>query len=162
MGKVSPIPEGFGTITPHLIVKGAAKAMDFYKTAFGAEEMCRMNGPDGQSVMYGEMKIGDSRLMIAEEWPGDGMPKSPTSLGGSCVTVHVYVTDVDAAFKKAMDAGGTTTMPPMDMFWGDRYGKVKDPFGHEWSIATHIEDVPPEEMPARMADAMSKMGDCGG
>lgn len=162
MSKVNPIPEGFHTITPHIVVKGAAAAIEFYKKAFGAEEVCRMNGPDGKSVMHAEIKIGDSRLMLAEEWPGEGMPKSPATLGGSAVTVHLYVSDVDAAFKKATDAGATPTMPPMDAFWGDRYGKLKDPFGHDWGMATHIEDVPPEEMPARMQKAFANMGNCGG
>ncbi|HPF41868.1 MAG TPA: VOC family protein [Phycisphaerae bacterium] len=161
MSKVNPIPEGFSTVTPHIVVKGAAQAIEFYKKAFGAEEIYRMNGPDGQSVMHAEIRIGNSPIMIAEEWPMPNGPKAPTTLGGSAVTIHLYVPDVDASFKRATDAGATATMPPMDAFWGDRYGKLKDPFGHDWGMATHIEDVPPEEMPARMQKAFANMGDCG-
>lgn len=158
MATVNPIPEGFGTVTPHLVVKDAGEAIDFYKKAFGAEELCRMPGPDGNSVMHAEIRIGNSPIMLASEWPGEGCPKAPTTLGGSPVTIHLYVEDTDKAFKKATDAGATAAMPPMDAFWGDRYSKLKDPFGHEWSIATHIEDVPPEEMPERMAKAFAEWG----
>lgn len=160
MAKVNPIPEGFGTVTPHIIVKDAAAAIEFYKKAFGAEEICRMPGPGGQGVMHAEIRIGKSPIMLAGEWPGEGCPKSPTTLGGSCVTIHLYVEDVDKVYKQAIDAGATQTMPPMDAFWGDRYGKLKDPYGHEWGIATHIEDVSPEEMPARMEKAFAEWGKC--
>lgn len=162
MSNVNPIPEGFHTVSPHLVVKDAGAAIDFYTKAFGAKEMYRMPGPDGKSVMHAEIRIGDSPVMLASEWPGDGMPKSPETLGGTGVTIHLYVEDVDKLFKQATDAGATPTMPPMDAFWGDRYGKLKDPFGHDWGIATHIEDVPPEEMPERMAKAFANMGNCGG
>ncbi len=158
-GKVRPIPEGFHSITPHLIINGADKAIEFYKKAFGAEEICRMPGPDGKSIMHAEMKIGDSLFMIASENPQWGC-KSPKTLQGTPVGIHLYVENVDASFKKAEAAGAQVAMPPMDMFWGDRYAKLIDPFGHEWSIAQHIEDVPPEQMGERAAKAMAEMG-CG-
>lgn len=146
---VQPVPDGFRTITPHLTVRGCAKAIEFYRAAFGAEEIVRMPGPDGESVMYAELKIGDSRLMLNDEF-GE-MARAPETVGGTSVCIHVYVPDCNALYDRAVAAGATATMPPMDMFWGDRYGKVKDPFGHEWAIATHTEDVPPEEMAARAA-----------
>lgn len=141
--KVRAIPEGFHTVSPHIIVKEAGKAIEFYKKAFGAEEVMRMPGPDGKSVMHAEMKIGNSMVMICDEFPE--MCKSPLSIGGSPVTLHLYVEDADAVFQRAVKAGATPTMPLTDMFWGDRYGKLKDPFGHEWSVATHKKDVTPEE-----------------
>lgn len=151
-GNVSPIPPGFHTITPHLVMKGAGAAIDFYKKAFGAEEVFRMPGPDGQSVMHAEIKIGDSIVMLADEWPGMET-QAPCSLKGTTVVLGLYVRDADAAFNQAVAAGGKPLMPPTDMFWGDRYAKVQDPFGHSWSIATHKEDVPPEEMAQRAAAA---------
>ncbi len=153
-----PIPEGCHTVTPHLVIKGAAKAIDFYKKAFGAQEMFRMPGPDGQTLMHAEIRIGDSVIFLADEFPDMGAERAPQSLGGTSVTIHLYVPDVDATFNQAVKAGAKPSMPVMDMFWGDRYGKVTDPFGHEWSIATHKEDVPPEEMGKRAATAMSQMG----
>lgn len=156
----NPIPEGFHTITPHIIVKNGAKALDFYKNAFGAEEICRMPGPDGESIMHAEIKIGDSPLMLASEWVEQGAV-SPETVGGTPVTIHLYVNDVDAAMKKAADAGCEVTMPPTDMFWGDRYGKLKDPFGHHWSIATHTEDLTPEQIGERAAKAFGGGGECG-
>jgi len=145
--KVKPIPDGFHTISPHLVVRQADKAIEFYKNAFGAEELCRMSSPDGKSVMHAELKIGDSMIMLCDEFPD--MCKSPQTLGGSPITVHLYVSDADAAFKRAVDAGAEVTVPLADMFWGDRYGKLKDPFGHQWGIGTHIEDVSPEECSKR-------------
>lgn len=153
---VKPIPDGFSTVTPHLIIKGAGKAIDFYKKAFGAEELFRMPGPDG-GVMHAEIKIGSSMLMIADEFPDMGC-LSPKTLNGSPVTIHMYVPDCDAVFKKATQAGAEPIMPPADMFWGDRYGKLKDPFGHSWSVATHKEDLTPEECGKRAAAAMSGGG----
>lgn len=153
---VKPIPEGFHTVTPHLVVDGAAKALDFYKQAFGAEEICRMPMPDGSKLMHAEMRIGDSPVMLADEFP-DWKCFGPSTLGGSSVTIHVYVNDVDKAFDRAVKAGATPEMPPADMFWGDRYCKVADPFGHKWSLATHIEDPTPEQMAERAASAF----DCG-
>lgn len=157
MSKVNPIPEGFGTVTPHLVVRGAAKAIEFYKAAFGAEELFSMPGPGG-AVMHAEMTIGNSRIMICDEFPE--MCRSPQTLGGSPVTLHVFVPDVDAAVNRAVKAGAKVTMPVSDMFWGDRYGKVCDPFGHEWSVATHVKDLTPEEIMAGAAAAFS--GNCSG
>ena len=154
-GKVKPIPDGCHTVTPHLIVKGAAKAMDFYKKAFGAKELMRCPGPDGTSICHGEMQIGNSHVYVCDEFPDMGAV-SPLALNGSPVTIHLYVEDADAAFNQAVKAGAQSTMPLSDMFWGDRYGKVKDPFGHNWSIATHKEDVTPQELEKRMAEAFAE------
>jgi len=141
---VKPIPEGFHTITPHLVVKGASDAIEFYKKAFGAEEITRLSGPDGKSVMHAELRIGDSRLMLCDEFPGSGC-MSPRSAGGTTVTIHLYVSDVDAVFERALAAGATVVMPVMDKFWGDRYGNLADPYGHQWGVATHKQDLTPEE-----------------
>ena len=145
---VNPIPDGYHSVTPYLIVKGAADAIEFYKKAFGAEEICRMPSPDGRKLMHAEVMVGGTPLYLADDFPEycGGKSRTPQALGGSSVTIHLYVTDCDAAIKRAEEAGGTVTMPATDMFWGDRYGKVTDPFGHEWSIATHIADPTPEEM----------------
>lgn len=160
-GQVKPVPEGFHTVTPHLIVRNAGAAIEFYKQAFGAEELFRMPGMDGKSVMHAELRIGDSTIMLCDEFPEMGA-KSPEALGGSPVTVHLYVTDADKAFSQAVEAGATATMPLQDMFWGDRYGKVSDPYGHQWSIATHIADLTPEEIGQRAAAAFSEHGgECG-
>jgi PhnB protein len=139
------VPEGFSTVTPHLIVKDSAKAIDFYKKAFGAQEILRMNGPGGHGVMHAEVKIGESIVMLADENPGFGC-KSPATLSGTPVTLHVYVENVDATFQRAVQAGATVQMPPSDMFWGDRYGKVADPFGHEWALATRVKELTPAEI----------------
>ena len=144
---VKPIPEGFHTVTPHLVIKGAAQAIDFYKRAFGAEELVRMNGPDGK-VGHAELKIGDSIIFVADEFPQSPC-KSPQTLGGTTATLNLYVPDVDAAFKRATSAGARETMAVADMFWGDRYGQLTDPYGHTWGIATHKEDVAPQEMDKR-------------
>ena len=146
------VPEGFRTITPHLIVKGAGQAIDFYKKAFGAEEVMRMPGPDGKSVMHAELKVGDSMFMIADEFPNMGCV-GPQTLGNSPVGIHLYVNDADTVFNQAVKAGATVKMPMTDMFWGDRYGKLQDPFGHHWSVATHKEDVTPQECAKRAAAA---------
>ncbi len=151
-----PIPAGYHTITPHLVIKGASKAIDFYKKAFNAEEICRMPfpGPDGQIRLgHAELKIGDSHLFLADEFPEYG---SIAPNGPSPVTVHLYVTDADITFNQAVDAGATVLAPLTNMFWGDRYGKLVDPFGHQWSISEHLEDVTPEEMQQRMASGMGK------
>jgi PhnB protein len=157
---VNPIPAGFRTITPYLVVDNAAAAIDFYKRAFGAKEIARMDGPPGK-IGHAELKIGDSILMLSDEMPGSGN-RSPKSLGGSPVGIMLYLEDVDAAFKQATAAGAKVDAPPADMFWGDRYGKITDPFGHSWSLATHKEDVTPAEMNKRMKDAMSNMGQTSG
>jgi uncharacterized glyoxalase superfamily protein PhnB len=146
MSQAKAIPEGFSALTPHIIVNGGAAAIEFYKKAFGAEEIFRMPGADGETVMYAELQIGGSRLMLAGEMPGEGCGASPTTLKGTPVTLHLYVPDADAAFKQAVAAGAEATMPVRDMFWGDRYGSVTDPFGHSWAIATRVKDLTPEEI----------------
>ena len=153
---VSYIPEGQHTVTPHLVMRGAGKAIEFYKKAFGATELMRMPGPDGTSLMHAEIKIGDSHVFLADEFP-DSNCAAPAKLGGTTVAIHLYVKDADATFNQAITAGAKVSMPLMNMFWGDRFGKVTDPFGHEWSIATHVEDVPPEEMGKRAEEAMKQM-----
>jgi PhnB protein len=157
MGKtVRPIPEGYHSLTPCLVVKDGAAAIDFYKRAFGAEERARMPGPDGKTIMHAEIKIGDSVLMLSDEFPGMGSHAPPAS-GANSNGIHLYVADVDVVFKRAVDAGATVTMPLADQFWGDRYGKIRDPFGHSWSLATHVKDLSPEEMQAASAKAMKEM-----
>jgi uncharacterized glyoxalase superfamily protein PhnB len=136
------------TVTPHLVCAGAADAITFYKQAFGAVELGRLPGPQGK-LMHAMLRIGDSAVMLADEFPDYGS-FGPKSLKGSPVTIHLYVEDVDATVKRAVAAGAKITMPVDDMFWGDRYGKIEDPFGHHWSVATHIRDVSPEEMQAAM------------
>jgi len=152
---VSAIPEGTRTVTPHLIVKGARKAIDFYARAFGARELYHMDGPGG-SIVHAELQVGDSRLYLADESPM-GAGRAPQTLKGSSVAIHLFVPDVDASFQRAMGAGARVTQPLMDMFWGDRFGQVSDPFGHIWSLATHKEDVPPDEMARRGQEAMAAM-----
>ena len=149
---VKPIPEGMHSLTPHLVCAGASAAIEFYKTAFGAVELTRLPGPNGR-LMHGAVRIGDSVLMLVDEMPEHGA-LGPTSLKGSPVTIHLYVTDVDAAVAQAVAAGAKVTMPVTDMFWGDRYGQLEDPFGHRWSVATHTRDTTLAEMQA----AMAKMG----
>jgi PhnB protein len=156
MSKVKPIPEGYHTATPYLTIRDAGKAIDFYKQAFRAQELFRMPGPDGKTVMHAEIKIGDSPIMMAEENLEWGK-KSPQTLGGTPASVFLYVEDVDAAFDRAVKAGATAQMPPDDMFWGDRFGSLADPFGHQWSIATHKEDVSPEEMGKRAEKYFASM-----
>ena len=146
--KIKPIPEGYHTLSAYLTVRGASDALEFYKKAFGATELCRLNMPDGK-IAHGEFKIGDSIFMISDENPECGST-SPEALGGSPVTLHLYVTDADATFSDAIKAGATEKMPLANQFWGDRMGKVVDPFGHHWLIATHIEDVDPSEFQSRM------------
>jgi len=152
-----PIPTGFHSITPHLVIRNAARAIDFYKEAFGAKELSRMPGPDGKSIMHAEIKIGDSIVMIGEEHPEYGC-KSPQQLSGTPVGVHLYVENADDVFQRAVKAGAQPMMPVEDMLWGDRYGKIKDPFGHEWSIATHKRDLTMEEMQKGAAEMFAKMG----
>lgn len=160
MGDVKPIPDGFGRVTPHMVIRDCSKAMEFYTKAFGAEEVLRMPAPGG-GVMYAEMKIGGSTVMMADEQPQMEGWVSPQQLNGSSVALHLYVNDVDAAFQRASEAGVTVKMPPMDMFWGDRYCMVIDPFGHHWSIATHKEDLTPEEIGQRAEAFFAQMGKDG-
>jgi uncharacterized glyoxalase superfamily protein PhnB len=155
-----PIPEGFHTVTPHLVVRGAADAIVFYKKAFGAEELMRLTGPDESCVMHAEIKIGDSPVFLCDEFPGMEGWVAPTSLKGTTVTLSLYVEDVDAFVQRAVDAGATLSMPVMDTFWGDRYGKVTDPFGHEWGIATHKRDLTPEEIQKGAEQFFKDMGEC--
>jgi uncharacterized glyoxalase superfamily protein PhnB len=147
-----PIPEGFHAVTPHLVVRGAVEAIDYYKRAFGAVERFRMAGPDGKSIMHAELVIGDSIIFLCDEMP-DMDCRSPAALQGTPVSIHLYVDDADAVFSRAVSAGGRVTMPLQDMFWGDRFGEIEDPYGHRWSIASHVEDVPPEEIERRGAEA---------
>jgi len=146
--QVQPIPPGYHTVSPHLAVRGGVEAMEFYKKAFGAEERGRFMAPDGKQLMHGEVKIGDSIVMLGEENPQRGCP-GPQSAGGTTVTLYLYVEDADRVFNQAMAAGAKSVMPVSDMFWGDRAGTLADPFGHQWTIATHKEDVTPEEMKRR-------------
>src|SRR5579863_7257718 len=146
--QVRPIPEGYHSVTPYLVVNGAAQAIDFYQRAFGAKEIMRMNAPNGK-IGHAELRIGDSVIMLSDEMPG-GSVRSPQSIGGTTAGVFIYVDRVDTVFKNAVSAGAKVTTPLADMFWGDRYGQLTDPFGHSWSVATHIEDVAPEEMQKRM------------
>jgi len=157
---VKPIPEGFHSVTPHLAVEGAAAAIDFYKKAFGAVELGRMPAGDGKRLMHAMIRIGDSVIMLADAFPEFG-GKGPKALGGTPVTVHLYVPDSDKVFAQAVAAGATVVMPIADMFWGDRYGQLADPFGHRWSIATKKKDMTPEEMAAAGKAAMAAMGKPG-
>ena len=146
---VKKIPAGYTAVTPYITVKGAAQAIEFYKKAFGAEEVMRFPAPDGK-IMHAEIRIGGAVVMLHDEAP-QWNALSPQTVGDTSSSIMLYVNDVDAVMKKAADAGATVTMPAADQFYGDRCGNVKDPFGHKWSIATHIEDVPPEELKKRMA-----------
>ena len=143
---VKPIPEGMHSLTPHLICAGAADAIKFYTEAFGAVEQFRLPGPEGK-LMHACVKIGDSMLMLVDEMAGCSM-LGPRSLKGSPVAIHLYVPNVDAVVAQAVEAGARVTMPAADMFWGDRFAQLEDPFGHRWSVATHQRDVPMEEMQA--------------
>ena len=153
MAKKSP-PAGYHSITPALVVRDAPKAIDFYKEAFGAQEITRMPGPDGK-IMHAEIKIGDSVIMLGEENPDWGA-LSPLSTKGSPGSLHIYVDDADAVYDKALRAGAKVRMPLEDAFWGDRYGKVTDPFGHEWGIATRIKELTPEQMQKAGEEWMAK------
>jgi len=150
-----PVPESYHTVTPYLAVEDAARAIEFYTRAFGAKEAVRMDAPGGK-IGHAELEIGDSRIMLSDPFP-QASTKPPKELGGTSFSVMMYVEDVDAAFKRAVDAGATVSMELADMFWGDRFGSVTDPFGHSWSLATHVEDVPPEEMAERAKAAMAQM-----
>ncbi|MFN0057605.1 MAG: VOC family protein [Planctomycetota bacterium] len=148
--KVKAIPDGYATATPYLVVRDAAKALNFYAQAFGAEELMRLEGPDGK-IAHAEMRIGNSIVMLSEENPGFGA-RSPLSLGGASTSIMLYLDKVDAAFARAVKAGAQVKQPVADMFWGDRTGRVTDPFGHEWSVATHMEDLTPEQISQRAED----------
>lgn len=146
MSQVKAIPDGYHTVTPHLVVRDAAAAIEFYKKAFNAEEVLRMPGSGGQGVMHAEIRIGNSMIMMCDEMPQMERFVSPAKLNGTTVAICLYVPDCDKAFAQALSAGAKESMPLADMFWGDRYGTVTDPFGHEWEIATHKKDLTPEEI----------------
>jgi len=151
-----PIPEGYHTVSPYLAVDDAARAIEYYLKAFGAKELVRMEAPGGK-VGHAELELGDSRIMLSDPFP-QASTRPPKELGGTSASVFMYVKDVDAVVKRAVDAGATVTMEVANQFWGDRFGTITDPFGHVWSIATHVEDVPPEEMAERAKAAMAAMG----
>jgi PhnB protein len=153
---VKAIPEGYHSITPYLITKGASDAIEFYKRAFGATEIMRMPKPDGK-IGHAELSIGDSKIMLADEYPEKGY-RSPLSIGGAAVSIMLYIDKVDEVFKRALAAGAKELMPVQDQFYGDRSGTLQDPFGHMWTVATHVEDVPPEEMGRRAKEFMKKQG----
>lgn len=156
MSNVKFIPPGYHTVTPSLVVRGGKRALEFYKQALGAKELGAMYMPDGQTLMHAEIQIGDSRIMLGDESEAMGA-RSPQLLGGTPVSLNIYTEDCDALFKRALGAGATSTMEPTDMFWGDRYAKVTDPFGHSWGILTHKEDVSEAEMGRRAQEWMSSM-----
>ena len=153
---VAPIPKGFHTVTACLMVRGADRAIDFYKKAFGAELLERMTGPDGKTVVHSQLRIGDSFIFLGDEAavPGGGSAEK----AASCGSIHLYVDDVDSAFNRAVEAGAKVRMPVADMFWGDRYGKVIDPFGVEWGLGTHKEDLTPDEIRRRGEEFFKTMG----
>src|SRR2546425_11650953 len=158
--KVQAIPAGYHTVTPYLTVNDGAGALEFYKRAFGARETERMPGPGGK-LMHAELRIGDSVVMLSDEFPGMSTCKSPKSLGGTTGALFLYVPDVDAAFRRAVEPGCKVLMPVTDMFWGDRFGKLQDPFGNQGSLATHKEDVSPREQAERAKSAMAKLSPGG-
>ncbi len=154
--KVKAVPDGLHTLTSHLVVRDATKAIDFYKKAFGAEVHGVHKTPDGK-VMHAELRIGDSMLFLADEFPGMGTCMSPQTVGGTTFVLNLYRDNIDQLFNQAVAAGATPTFPLANQFWGDRYGQVKDPFGHIWALGQHVEDVAPEELERRGREAMSKM-----
>jgi uncharacterized glyoxalase superfamily protein PhnB len=154
----NPVPAGFHTLTPHLIVADGAAAIEFYQKAFGATECFRMMSPDGKALMHAQVKIGDAMLMLGSEFPPDCL--SPKNRGGTSVFLHIYTADAEALFARAVKAGCKIQMPMSDCFWGDRYGQVEDPFGHKWSIAMHQHDYTPAQIEANAKEFFSKMPKC--
>lgn len=150
-----PVPEGYQTLTPYLPVDDASEAIEFYQRAFGAKERSRMAGPDGK-IAHAELEIGNSVVMVSDPFP-QATAKPPKELGGTSASIFMYVENVDEVFRQAVDVGATPTMEPEDMFWGDRFGAITDPYGHAWQIATHVEDVSPEEMAERSKEWMAAM-----
>lgn len=153
MPKVKPIPEGYHSLSPSITCKNAAKAIDFYKKVFGATEVLRLPGSNNE-IMHAELKIGDSHLFLNDEFPG--MAVAPAGPGPAPVQIFLYTEDVDAVYNRAIHEGARSTMPLADQFWGDRYGKFVDPFGHHWGVATHVEDVAPEDLQRRMKEATAQ------
>jgi PhnB protein len=153
---VKPVPDGYHSVTPYLIISGAAAALEFYKKSFGATELLRMDAPGGK-IAHAEIKIGDSPIMLADEHPDMGY-RSPQAIGGTPVSIMIYVEDVDAVFNRTVAAGAKVRQPVKDQFYGDRSGAVEDPFGHVWTIATHKEDLTPEEIGRRAAEWMKQQG----
>jgi PhnB protein len=156
---VRAVPEGFHTVTPYLTCKNAAQAIDYYKSVFGATEVMRMAGPDGK-IGHAEIQIGNSRIMLGDEFPG--MSCAPTPGAKNACGLFLYLEDVESSFNRAVAAGATVDMPLADQFWGDRYGKLTDPFGHNWGLAQHVEDVAPDEMMRRSAEWSAKMAKAAG
>jgi PhnB protein len=152
---VKKIPDGYAAVTPYLTIKGAAQAIEFYKKAFGAKENLRMPTPDGK-VAHAELAIGDSLIMLSDPFD-QGQTKTPKKAGATTVGIFLYIDDVEETYKQALDAGATSTQEPEDMFWGDRFARVTDPYGHSWQLATHVEDIEPEEMERRSREAMASM-----
>lgn len=153
---VNPIPEGYHTLTPYLAVEDAERAIEFYKDAFGAQEVMRMGGPDGK-IAHAELQLGDSKLMLSDPFPQSSV-RPPSEGGGTTASIFMYVDDVNAAFEQAKTAGATVVAELEDMFWGDRFGTLSDPFGHVWSLAQHVEDLTDEEIAERSKAAMAEMG----
>ncbi|MGC4006732.1 MAG: VOC family protein [Pirellulales bacterium] len=155
---VPPIPPGMEGLIPHLVCENCNAAIDFYVKAFGATEICRMPSPDGKRLMHAEIKLGDAIVFLADDFPEycGGKSANPKALGGTPISIHRYVPSVDAAMDKAVSAGATVEMPAMDMFWGDRYGVIVDPFGHKWSFATHLKEMTAEEMAAASKEAFAQ------
>lgn len=153
-------PASDGGLIPHLVFENCAEAIEFYKKAFGAEEVFRLPAPDGKRMMHAEIRIGGNLVYMTDDFPEycGGKSMTPHALGGTPVSIHRNVEDCDAAVQRAVDAGATIQMPPADMFWGDRYGSVIDPFGHTWSFATHQRDLTPQQMAEAMNDAFAQMG----
>lgn len=158
MSKPQPIPPGHENLIPHLVCDPCPEAIEFYKKALGAEEVSRIPAPDGKRIMHAQIRIGKSVVFLVDEFPEycGNKKSSPNALGGTPVSLHLYVENCDAAVKRAQDAGAKVEMPPMDMFWGDRYAVVVDPFGHKWSFATHVKDMTPAEMEAGMKEAFAQ------
>jgi uncharacterized glyoxalase superfamily protein PhnB len=155
---IQPIPPGHENLIPHLVCDRCSDAIEFYKSAFGAEEIHRVPAPDGRRIMHAAIRIGNSFVYLVDDFPEfcGGRSQSPTALRGTPVTIHRYVENCDASIRRAQDAGATVSMPAADMFWGDRYGAVTDPYGHKWSFATHIKELTPEQMQAAMKDAFAQ------
>ena len=156
MADVKPIPDGYPQVTPYLIIDGASEAIEFYSNVFGAKERMRMDGPDGR-VGHAELELGDGLIMLADRNPDMGI-RDPKEIEGSPVTISLYVEDVDSVFAKALEAGATESRAVEDQFYGDRAGQFEDPWGHKWSVATHVEDVPPEEMEKRASEMAAQQG----